>query len=102
MKVIEMLKIIHPALKMLSQNEVNRDDWRYVPVYEEFWMMREHGMKYEEAVRMLAKDYGIGRATVERAIARLGRDVEVKDCDTVAVYGTKKSVKRPHKMRGKR
>ena len=71
MKVIELLKIGCEMLKLMSQNEVNRDDWRFVPMYDEFQQMRKNGVKYREAVRMLAEDYHISRATVERAIKRL-------------------------------
>lgn len=71
MKVIELLKIGGEMLKLMSRNEVNRDDWRFVPMYEEFREMRDKGVKYREAVRMLAEDYHVSRATVERAIKRL-------------------------------
>lgn len=71
MKVIELLKIGGEMLKLMSRNEVNRDDWRFVPMYEEFQEMRDKGVKYREAVRMLAEDYHVSRATVERAIKRL-------------------------------
>lgn len=74
MKMIELLKIAAEMLKLMSKNEVNRDDWRFVPMYEEFQEMREKGVKYREAVRMLAEDYRVSRATVERAIRRLERD----------------------------
>ena len=72
--MIELLKIAAEMLKLMSKNEVNRDDWRFVPMYEEFQEMREKGVKYREAVRMLAEDYRVSRATVERAIRRLERD----------------------------
>lgn len=74
MKVIELLKLGGEMLKLMSENEVNRDDWRFVPLYEEFQEMREKGVKYREAVRMLAEDHHISRATVERAIKRLDSD----------------------------
>lgn len=74
MKVIELLKLGGEMLKLMSENEVNRDDWRFVPMYEEFQEMREKGVKYREAVMMLAEDYHISRATVERAIKRLDSD----------------------------
>ena len=74
MKVIELLKIGGEMLKLMSRNEVNRDDWRFVPLYEEFQEMRDKGVKYREAVRMLAEDYHISRSTVERAIKRLESD----------------------------
>lgn len=74
MKRYEALKLVGGTLKMLSDFEVNYDDWRFVPLYEEFQEMRDKGMKYREAVRMLAEDYHISRASVERAIKRLESD----------------------------
>ena len=74
MKRFEALKLVGGTLKMLSDFEVNYDDWRFVPMYEDFQEMRDKGVKYREAVKMLAEDYHVSRATVERAIKRL-------DCD---------------------
>lgn len=71
MKKVELLKILCEGLKMLSRCEVMRDDYRYVGLFEEFQNMRSVGLKYREAVRRLAEDYNIGRATVERIISRL-------------------------------
>lgn len=72
MKVVEILKMVRPALKMLSENEVPRDDWRFVELYDTFQNMRNAGVKYREAVKELANDYKVSRATVERIIHRLG------------------------------
>lgn len=74
MKRYEALKLVGGTLKMLSVFEINYDDWRFVPLYEEFQEMRDKGVKYREAVRMLAEDYHISRASVERAIKRLESD----------------------------
>lgn len=74
MKVVELLKIVLPALKMLSENEVKRDDWRFVAMYDAFQNMRSAGVKYRVAVKELAKDYKVSRATVERVIHRLNMD----------------------------
>ena len=74
MKRYEALKLVGGTLKMLSVFEIDYDDWRFVPLYEEFQEMRDKGMKYREAVRMLAEDYHISRASVERAIKRLESD----------------------------
>lgn len=71
MKRYEALKLVGGTLKMLSDFEVVLDDWRFVPMYEEFRTMRKHGVKYRECVREMAKDYQVSRATVERAIKRL-------------------------------
>lgn len=78
MKVVELLKIGCPLLKTLSENEVGKDDWRYVSMYDEFVNMRSLGVKYAEAVRMLSEDYHVSRATVERVVARLSKAVSVK------------------------
>ena len=71
MKVVELVKISREALKMMSDNDVMRDDWRFVPMYEEFHEMRRKGVKYRECIRMLSEDYHVSGATVERAIRRL-------------------------------
>ena len=74
MKKVELLKILREGLKRLSDCEVMRDDYRYIQMYEEFVNMRKTGLKYREATRLLAEDYHIGRATVERIIKRLEGD----------------------------
>lgn len=74
MKKIKLLKMLSEGLKMLSDCEVMRDDYRYIGMYEEFQNMRSSGLKYREAVRLLSEDYQIGRATVERVIKRLDGD----------------------------
>lgn len=73
MKVVELLKIGGELLKKMSQNDVLRDDWRYVSLYEEYQTMRENGLKHVVAVRMLSDDYCISPRTVERIVKRLGR-----------------------------
>ena len=74
MKVVELVKISSEALKVMSENDVMRDDWRFVPMYEEFQTMRKNGLKYRECIRLLSEDYQVSRATVERAIRRLGSE----------------------------
>lgn len=71
MKRYEALKLVGGTLKMLSECEVVFDDWRFVPMYEGFLVMRGNGVKYRECVRMLAEEYGVSRATVQRALRRL-------------------------------
>ena len=75
MKVVEILKISTEMLKLLSKNEVSRDDWRFVKMYEEYKNMRSLGVKYRESVRLLSEEYKIGRATVERILKRLDKTV---------------------------
>lgn len=71
MKVVELLKIGAEMLKLMSRNDVYRDDWRYVPMYEAFQQMRRNGVKYRVCIEMLAEEYQVSNATIERAIKRL-------------------------------
>ena len=74
MKAVELVKINSEALKLMSKHDVMRDDWRFVPMYEEFQTMRKNGLKYRECIRLLSEDYHVSMATVERAIRRLGSE----------------------------
>lgn len=74
MKVIELVKISIELLKTLSKSGGSIDDWRYVPMYEEFQHMRHAGIKYRSVVDMLASEYKVSRSTVERVVKRLSKD----------------------------
>lgn len=74
MKRYELVKIMAEGLKMMSTNDVMRDDWRYIPLYEEYQIMRKNGIKYSEVIRMLSEDYCISRSTVERIVRRFRKE----------------------------
>ena len=74
MKVVELLKIGGELLKLMSENDVKRDDWRYVEMYHEYKALRANGVKYRSVIRQLADDYHTSVATVERILRRLGAD----------------------------
>ncbi len=74
MKVVELLEIGGKMLKLMSENDVNRDYYRFVPMYKEYLNMRDAGIKYREAVRILAEDYGTSKASIERAIKKLSQE----------------------------
>lgn len=74
MKVVELLEIGGKMLKLMSENDVNRDYFRFVPMYKEFHNMRDAGIKYREAVRILADDYKTSKASIERAIKKLSQE----------------------------
>lgn len=74
MKVIELLKIGGELLKMMSRRDVMRDDYRYIPMYEEYHNLRTNGVKHIVAIRMLGEGYGVSTRTVERIIKRLNAE----------------------------
>lgn len=63
---------------MMSENDIMRDDYRYVRAYEEFCAMRKNKVKYREAIRMLAEENHVGQRTLERVFKRIGKDCGVK------------------------
>lgn len=75
MKVVELLKIGSELLKLMSENEVKRDDYRFVKMYHEYLYMRKSGIKYRAVIEMLAEEYKTSKASVERALRRLGKTV---------------------------
>jgi len=74
MKVTELLKISSEALKLMSENGIYLDDYKYVDAYEQFLRMRMFGIKYRSAISMLAQERGIGERTLQRAFKRLARE----------------------------
>ena len=69
-----MLKLGTETLKTMSKRDVLRDDWRYVPLVEEYFAMRSNGLKHHAAVVMLSDDYHVSYRTVERVLKRLCRE----------------------------
>lgn len=76
MKAVEVLKISGELLKVMSENDIARDDWQYVGMYEEFLHRRAMRQGVKRIVRELAESYGVSVRTVERVRKRLGRDVK--------------------------
>lgn len=76
---MEMAKIVgmgREMLKVMSENDVRIDDWKHLQLYEEFCCMRGNGFKYRYVVEYLAKVYETSKASVERIVRRLRKDVK--------------------------
>lgn len=74
MKIVELLEIGGKMLKLMSENDVKRDYYKFVPMYHEYKNMRSNGVKYREAVRMLAEEYHTSEASIGRAIRKLAKE----------------------------
>jgi hypothetical protein len=74
MKVVELLKIGGELLKLMSKHDVLRDDYRYVPMFEEYQNLRRNGLKHRAAITMLGDEYHVSTRTIERVIKRLKGD----------------------------
>lgn len=76
MEIAEIVRIGRELLKLLSENEVRVEDWKYLNMYDEYRRMRKNGVKYRFAVAELATLHHISRAKVERIISRLQKNVK--------------------------
>jgi predicted oxidoreductase len=76
MKAVEMLRMMEGVLKVMSRNDIARDDWRYVGMYEEFVHRRSMRQGVKRIVRDLAEKYGVSIRTVERIRKRMSKDVK--------------------------
>ena len=74
MKVVELLKLFREPLKMLSKTESNVNDWQYVEMFDEYAVMKSHGVKTRSIASELSERYGIGKSTVYKVINRLSRE----------------------------
>lgn len=74
MKVVELLKINRESLKIMSDYDVKRDDWKYLDLFDQYNHLRSCKIKYREVIRILSCEYGISQSSVERVIRRLSRD----------------------------
>ena len=76
MKVVELLKVGKEMLKIMSEHDIMRDDYKYVKMYEEYKNMRSNRMKHTAAIQELSDDYGVSTRTVERVVKRLSLTIE--------------------------
>ena len=74
MKLAELVKIGAEMLKMMSENDVKLNDWKYVDMYEEYVLMRAEGVKYRAVIAILSEKYNVSEATVERVVRRFRKD----------------------------
>ena len=71
MKVTELLKISTPMLRVMAENGISRDDWRYLKAFEQYQCMRHNRQKHYAAISDLADELGVSIRTLERAFVRL-------------------------------
>lgn len=57
-------------LKFMSENGGTINDWKYLPMYDEFVDLRAQKVRYRAAVEELSAKYGTSKTSVERIIRR--------------------------------
>lgn len=75
MEVVELLKLGREMLKMLSENGIKVDDWKYIALYSDYEEMVTGGGKISYVVAVLAEKYAISEASVWRVLRRFNRTI---------------------------
>lgn len=71
MKVAKLVEISMAMLKLLSENGVRLEDYRYVSAYYAFLNMRKNRVKHRAAIGMLSEELKVSERTLERVFKRL-------------------------------
>lgn len=75
MELAKLVSLGSEILKVMSENGGTINDWRYLPIYNEFVDMRKNRVKYRVAVEELSAKYKISKTQIERAIRRFRKEI---------------------------
>lgn len=75
MKAVKLVQISTEMLKVLSENGIRIDDYKYVEVYNNYLNMRTNKVKHRAAIALLADENHISERTLERIFKRLSKVV---------------------------
>ena len=74
MKAVDFLKLISEILKLMSDFELRRDDWKHIALYEEYMKMRGEGEKVDYILYYLSNKYHTSESSIKRIIKRLSKE----------------------------
>lgn len=75
MEVANVVRLASELLKVLSENDGTINDWKYLPMYDEFVEMRNKQVKYRVAIDELSAKYNMSNSKIERVIRRFKKDI---------------------------
>lgn len=71
MNVKELIKIGEKMMKMLHEHGIKMEDYQYLPMMEEFDIMKQMGHKTTYIIAHLAEKYGICERKVYKIIGKM-------------------------------
>lgn len=77
MKAYEFIKISREIMKMMSECDIKSKDYSYIPMYEEYLLMRADKEKYKYTIAVLSFKYNISQSSVIRIIRRFEKCVNI-------------------------
>lgn len=72
----EIIKISREIMKLMSECDIKSEDYKYIPLYEEYLLMREDREKYRYIIAVLATKYSLSQSTVTRIVRRFSKAVK--------------------------
>ena len=76
MKKVELLTMGCELLKMMSENGIKIDDYKYIELFKEYLKRRKNNEKYWVIIPELSDKYNISKSSCCRIIRRLNGDVK--------------------------
>ena len=71
MRVKELIKIGKDVMKMLHENGIKIEDYKYLPLIDEFEVMKDMGHKTTYIIAYLSEKYGICERKVYKIIGKM-------------------------------
>ena len=75
--VYSLLKLNIYQVKLMSECDLPPHYYRYIPLFEEYLVMLDDGMKKNYIIAKLSETYDVSESTVKRVIKALSRRVKV-------------------------
>lgn len=74
MKVADLIKFSCGMLKTLHDFGISVDDYRYLPLYEDYLLMQESGEKTTYIVAVLCQKYGLCERKIYKVLKHFKRE----------------------------
>lgn len=71
MKVKELIKIGEKLMKMLHERGISMSDYQYLPMIDEFDLMKNTGHKTTYIIAHLAEKYGVCERKVYKIVGKM-------------------------------
>lgn len=71
MKVKELIKIGEKLMKMLHERGISMSDYQYLPMIDEFDLMKKMGHKTTYIIAHLAEKYGVCERKVYKIVGKM-------------------------------
>lgn len=78
MKVIELLTISAEILKVMHENGIKIDDYKYVPMYNEYVDMKAQGLKVTYIITVLSQKYNVCERKVYKVIRAMNQYCRIR------------------------